>query len=165
MLIYNGNQDLLNNRGIGICGSLYPSEYGTNVVEDFVSKQTKTLVFHDEKGIARVGIRHAKLKEKKLIIISKYRPYIKYDESGLVLYIWVKDQNEKIYTHLFEQLIGQLAVIELAKSSSLLLMIDNLIGQNIEIYVIPGPIYSKNSSGSNLLIAEGANLLYDELEI
>lgn len=165
MLVYCGNKKLLKQKGIGVCGSLYPSEYGMQVVKDFVDKQKQTLIFHDEKGIARLGIRQAKINGQKIIIISKYKPYIQYPNNGQVLYIWIKENNEELYVQVFEQLIDKLAVIELAKSSSLLLLIDNLINNNIEIYVIPGTIYSKNSSGCNLLIAEGANLLYDELEI
>lgn len=165
MIVYNGNKKILKQKGIGICGSIYPSEYGIQVVKDFVNKQNKTLVFHDEKGIARAGIRQAKIKQKQMIIISQYESYVKYDYLGNILYIWVQKNNKEVYMNLFAILIEKLAVIELATSSSLLLLIDNLLNNNVEIYVIPGPIYSKNSSGTNMLIAEGANLLYDELEI
>ncbi len=165
MLLFNGNKYLLNKKGIGICGSIYPSDYGIEVIKDFVSKQKQVLVFHDEKGIARIGIRQAKQVNKKVIIISRYKPYIDYDKHGNVLYIWIKDQNERLYIETFESLVDKVAVIELSKTSRLFLMLDNLINKNVDIYVIPGPIYSKNSAGCNMLIAEGANLLYDELEI
>ncbi len=165
MIIFYGNKNLLTNNGIGICGSIYPSEYAMHVIGDFVKKQKNTLVFHDEKGIARHGIRCAKLHNKKVIIISKYKSYIDYSENSNILYIWIKNQNEELYLEVFQKCISKLAVIELAKSSRLMIMIDNLIESNTEIYVIPGQIYTKQCSGSNMLIADGANLLYDELEI
>ncbi len=165
MLLFNGNEKLLEEKGIGICGSIYPSEYGIDVIKDFVDSQKQLLIFHNEKGIARVGIRQGKLKNKRIIIISRYRSYIEYEPDGNILFIWVLNSNEQLYFNVFESLVEKIAIIELSKTSRLFLLIDNLLNKNVEIYVIPGPIYSKNSSGCNLLIAEGANLLYDELEI
>ncbi len=165
MIKYYGNKDLLKGENIGICGSLYPSEYGIKVVKDFVKKQSKTLVFHNEIGIAKAGINQALIQNKKIIVISKKKIFSDFIESGNVLFIEVESQDNIEYLNLFEKTVQKLAIVELSKTSSLMEMIDEMIENSKEIYVIPGTIYSSNSTGTNLLIAEGANLLYDELEI
>ncbi len=167
MLKYYGNQKLLKKTKIGICGSLYPSKYGIQVTEDFVKKQQKVLVFHDEIGIAQVGISVAINYQKEIIVISKKKRLIpsSMNNKMLVVVVDYQNNNNSKYLEVFEKIINKLTVIELAKTSRLLYMIDNLLDNNVEIYVIPGTIYSKKCSGSNLLIAEGANLLHDELEI
>ncbi len=166
MFKYYGNKDLLQKHKIGICGSLYPSDYGHKVTIDFVQKQSKVLVFHDEIGIAQTGIKTAIEHRKDVIVISRKKRIIADNMIDKMLIIYVDETHDnEYYISLFERIIDKLAVIELARSSRLLLMVDNLLDKDVEIYVIPGSIYSTKSTGSNLLIAEGANLLYDELEI
>ncbi len=165
MLKYYGNKSLLKEENIGICGSLYPSEYGMKVVKDFVKKQNKVLVFHNEIGIAKTGINQSLILNKKIIVISKKEIAFDFTKNGNVLFIKIDAENKVEYLNLFEKIVQKLAIVELSKTSTLMEMVDEMIENNKEIYVIPGPIYSSNSSGTNMLIAEGANLLYDELEI
>ncbi len=165
MIKYYGNHKLLKCIKIGICGSLYPSEYANKVTIEFVRKQKKVLLFHDEIGIAKLGIDTAIKNQQQLIVITKKKRIIPERMKDKMLVIQVDNAENNLYIQLFERLVDKLTVIELARSSRLLMMIDNLLGKNIEIYVVPGQIDSEKSSGSNLLIAEGANMLYDELEI
>ncbi len=165
MFKYYGNRELLNHVKVGICGSLYPSDYANKVTIEFVKKQKKVLLFHDEIGIAKIGIDTAIINQQELIVITKKKRIIPEMMKDKMLIIEVDNAENILYIQLFETLVDKLTVIELARSSRLLMMIDNLLGRNIEIYVVPGQIDSEKSSGSNLLIAEGANMLYDELEI
>ncbi len=153
MIKYYGNKNLLEEENIGICGSLYPSEYGIKVVKDFVKKQSKVLVFHNEIGIAKAGINQALILNKKIIVISKKKITFDFVENGNVLFIEVEVDDNIKYLNLFEKVVQKLAIVELSKTSSLMEMIDEMIENSKDIYVIPGPIYSSNSSGTNLLIA------------
>lgn len=167
-----GNEELISEELLGVCGSIYPSEYGLKYTADFVKAQKKTLVVMYAKGISMQTIVTSLVHKKPIVVVVKDEELINpgivnsiVQYGGLIIYL--ENETNPLITcfEFIDQLISEMCIIELAMSSSLMYLVDILNNNNKEIYALPGSVYSNNSLGTNMLISEGASILYLGLEI
>ena len=178
-LFYKGNVELLNTKCIAIVGSRQASDYGLKVAKIFSSELSKngyTIVSGGARGIDSTShIGALENKEKTILVKGNSIEYIYPPENrsleeeilkndGLLLSEYLIGTKPTKYTfparnRIISGLSSGILVVEAALKSGALITADLAISYNREVFAIPGNITSKNSSGTNLLIKQGAKVV------
>ena len=139
-----------NNKNIYIYFKDYFSKYGIKVLNYFIKifSNNNCNVF-------------SKYKEKclkiKYISISNINEY-NFKEN---CYIYIS----KLYMEIFLKILNCLVIIEAKYEEEAIKLVDTLLQNNKDIYVVPSNIFNKNSYFSNYLIKQGADILLNKQDI
>ena len=139
-----------NNKNIYIYFKDYFSKYGIKVLNYFIKifSNNNCNVF-------------SKYKEKclkiKYISISNINEY-NFKEN---CYIYIS----KLYMEIFLKILDCLVIIEAKYEEEAIKLVDTLLQNNKDIYVVPSNIFNKNSYFSNYLIKQGADILLNKQDI
>ena len=139
-----------NNKNIYIYFKDYFSKYGLKVLNYFIKifSNNNCNVF-------------SKYKEKCLKI--KYISISNIDEYNFKenCYIYIS----KLYMEIFLKILDCLVIIEAKYEEEAIKLVDTLLQNNKDIYVVPSNIFNKNSYFSNYLIKQGADILLNKQDI
>jgi len=176
--LYVKGKILPQEKAIAIVGTRNCSDYGKQVAYDFSSKLAKlgiTIVSGLAQGIdtcAHQAALEAKGRTIAVLGTGINNIYPRFNtklaeeisKNGAVISEYEPEANGTKYT--FPQrnrIISGLSlgtiVIEAPERSGALITADFAMEQNREVFIIPGPIYSENSKGTNQLIKQGAKLI------
>ena len=139
-----------NNKNIYIYFKDYFSKYGIKVLNYFIKifSNNNCNVF-------------SKYKEKclkiKYISISNINEY-NFKEN---CYIYIS----KLYMEIFLKILDCLVIVEAKYEEEAIKLVDTLLQNNKDIYVVPSNIFNKNSYFSNYLIKQGADILLNKQDI
>lgn len=184
-LYVEGNVELLQKPSIAIIGSRDPSEYGKYQAERFARNLSKLGICiisglargidtishinsmeNEGKTIAVIasGINHIFPPENK-ILVEKIL-----ENGGAVVSEWQPEENIIMSrfparNRIISGLSDGILVVEARQRSGSTITARYGIKQGKEIFCIPGNIDQKRSSGTNLLIQEGANLVMSVKDI
>ena len=177
VLFYKGDISLLKGDKISVVGSRIPSRYGCNVTKEICSilSQKATLISGMAKGIDALvhsscipfaktigvlgcGIDVIYPKENRSLfremaltqlIISEYPANVKPEKYHF-----------PVRNRIIAALGNSLVVTEAGMKSGTFLTVNEALGLNKDIYVVPYPLLGE-MSGCNYLIQQGANILAD----
>lgn len=181
-LFCRGDTALLYADGIGMVGTRTPTSYGKSVSEGFsreLSQRGLTIISGAAKGVdAKVHEACLDAKGKTLAVLgcgvdraypAENKLLLKdIAENGLIVSEFLMGtkpdaQNFPRRNRIISGLSLGTLVIEAAERSGSLITAYFALDQNREVFSIPGPITSKQSHGTNLLIKQGAKLV-DSIE-
>lgn len=172
-----GNLELLNNKNnIAIIGSRNCTKYGEKVAKDFafnLANEEVCVISGLAKGIdsfAHIGALKANGKTIAVLGSGIDNMYPKenwelFEEiikvKGLIISEYPLGtkplkQNFPARNRIISGLSDGVLVVEARKNSGTNITVDFALEQGKDVFVIPGNIYSKTSSGTNFLITEGA---------
>ena len=180
-----GNINLLNKISIAIVGSREYDNYGLEQTKRFASylaEKNICIVSGLARGIDTIAHTYSKDKIGKTIaVIASGFNYIYPNENkklvkdiveqgGLIISEW--DENTPITTYRFPKRnriisglsVGTLVVEATCKSGSMITA-RYAMKQDREVFCIPGNLDKARSSGTNMLINEGANLVMSPQDI
>ncbi|WP_194190494.1 DNA-processing protein DprA [Clostridium chrysemydis] len=180
-MFYKGNIKLLNEPTVGVVGSRRHSTYGekaTNVLVKEMAKVGFTIVSGGALGIDAVAHKSALNNNGNTIAvlgsgidvlypnsnrflleeISKYGLLLSEFPLGTKPFAFNFPRRNRIISALSYKLL----VPEAKKGSGSIITVDlsNEIG--IEVGVVPGSIFSEYNVGTNMLLSEGATIVYDK---
>ncbi len=179
VLFYKGNIDLLNKRCISIVGSRNASEYGINCTRKIVQSLSKRYVIVSglAKGIDSIAHNEALRNDTPTIGFigsglntmypsSNKDLYYQMYDRGLVLseypdHVGVRKEHFPWRNRLIAAMGEKVIVTEASKKSGTMLTVNEAINLSKDVYVVPYPLTKNNDSGCNLLLSQGAFLLYD----
>jgi len=184
-----GNQNLFENKMVGIVGSRKSTAYGNEVaykVGKILSNQGYTVISGLANGIDAYAHKGAlEGKGSTIAVIGSGLDYIYPKENtklfldiskeGLIIsefYLGTKplSYNFPRRNRIISGLCDFLIVIEATHKSGSLITVNHAIKQGKDVLAVPGEIFSKTSEGTNMLIRDGAyplislNDLYEYLE-
>lgn len=175
VIYYLGDIKLLDQEMISIIGSRKCTEYGKNATGKIIEQlSSKVIVSGFAYGIDQIahekaikfgkptiavigsGLENIYPYNKTLIkemidnnlIITEYPPLVKAKP-------WHFPMRNRLIASLGEQLL----IIEASIKSGSLITVGIALELNKEIYALPGNVFSFQSTGTNLLLEEGANVL------
>lgn len=178
ILFYLGDIQIANDKIVLITGTNFPSEYGKKATRDLINSQQiqscvlsgfmygidtivhRELINNKQKGIAVLASGFNNIYPvKNEFLINKIAI------NGLVISPFSLEFKADVHSFAFRnQIMAALAeeiyIIEAKNDSYPLHIVDYAINYGTEIYALPGSIYNENSQGPNLLISEGANVIY-----
>ncbi len=177
-LFCRGNTGILHSDSIGVVGTRTPSAYGKQISADFsreLARQGLSVVSGAARGVDAVAHR-ACLQEKGNTIAvlgnGADRVYpadnrALYDDivrKGLMISEFLMGskpdaQNFPRRNRIISGLSLGTLVIEAAERSGSLITAYFALDQNREVFAVPGPVTSRQSRGTNLLIKQGAKLV------
>ena len=139
-----------NNKNIYIYFKDYFSKYGIKVLNYFIKifSNNNCNVFSEYKE---------KCLKIKYISISNINEY-NFKEN---CYIYIS----KLYMEIFLKILDCLVIIEAKYEEEAIKLVDTLLQNNKDIYVVPSNIFNKNSYFSNYLIKQGADILLNKQDI
>lgn len=172
-----GNLKLLNNeKNIAIIGSRNCTKYGEKVAKDFafnLAKEDVCIISGLAKGIdsfAHIGA--LKANGKTIAVLGNGIDNMYPKENLVVFENIIKNegliiteyplgtkplkQNFPARNRIISGLSDGVLVVEARKNSGTNITVDFALEQGKDVFVVPGNIYSKTSSGTNFLITEGA---------
>lgn len=182
VIYYYGDISLLNKKLICLIGNNRLSNYGKKVVDDIVNSvnepnviccnffsdfmkrvvintgtNIKNNIFISEIGFDKLRD-FDKKKVSKLacnnLIISLYAPCCEIIGDNIF-------RTDKIMVSLSKKII----IVETYKNSVIFNLVDLALDLDIGVYVVPTNIYDITCAGNNMLLAEGAGLLYFDWDI
>ncbi len=178
VIFYHGNIHLLKEKCISIVGSRMASDYGIACTKKIVKElqEEYTIVSGLAKGIDAVAHLSA-IKEKKHTIgvigsgLLTHYPRCNEDlyqsmfQHELIISeypdkVGVRKEHFPWRNRLIAALGDKLIVSEASCKSGTMLTVNEAICLSKEIYVVPYPL-TDEESGCNLLVSQGANLIYD----
>ncbi len=179
IIYYIGDLKLLEQRLVYITGEHYPSDYGMIATADYIKNiNDKVIISGLTYGIDyQANLKALQNNLKTIAVVSQglnfvYPPhainlYQKIKEDHLVLSIYPPMQRLK--KNMFAQrneilvnLADEVCIMEAKENSYLIKIAEYAQEQVKEVYALPGSIYSVKSQGTNLLIQEGASVIYLE---
>jgi DNA processing protein len=179
-LFYRGDISVLKTDVIGVVGTRNPSEYGRIVTEKFCHDLVKcnlTIVSGLARGVDTIAHRTVvKNKGRNIAVLGCgldqiYPPENKnlakqITENGVIMSEYrigtIPDPvNFPRRNRIISGLSLGVLVSEAGAKSGALITAYQALDQNREVFAIPGPIISRKSLGSNLLIKQGAKLVQD----
>ena len=178
-LYIKGNKNILNNISISIIGCREASNYGINTAKEFaynISKQDVNIISGLAKGIdsaAHLGAIQAK--QKTVAVLGNGLDTI-YPKENFKLAQDILNSNGAIISEyplgtsprkehfparnrIISGMSNGIIVVEAREKSGTLITVDFALEQGRDVFVIPGNIDSKNSTGTNRLIKQGAKLV------
>lgn len=178
VLFCRGDISLLNSDSIGIVGTRTPTRYGKTVSAEFsqaLAQRGLTIISGAAKGVDAI-VHQACLKSqgKTLAVLgcgvdrvypAENRELLdSISSSGLIVSEFLMGskpdaQNFPRRNRIISGLTLGTLVIEAAERSGSLITAYFALDQNREVFSIPGPIDSRQSKGTNLLIKQGAKLV------
>lgn len=179
VIFYRGNVSLLQKRCISIVGSRNASEYGTICTKKITQIVSKNYVIVSglAKGIDSIAHTTAIEENKHTIGVigsglathypycneSLYQKMFMYDLviSEYPDCIGVRKEHFPWRNRLIAALGEKLIVTEATYKSGTMLTVNEAITLSKDVYVVPYPLNNQNESGCNLLINQGANIIYD----
>lgn len=179
-----GNVEILNNKSVGIVGSRNATDYGKFVARDIAKKigdegyniisglargidKYSHLGALDSKKSKTIAVLGTGVDEESIYPLENKKIYERILEDGGVILseypIGTKpiSYNFPARNRIISGLSDKILVVEASIKSGSLITVDFALEQGKDVWVIPGNIYSKNSQGTNRLIAEGANIFID----
>lgn len=179
-LFIRGNIDLLNKKTIGIIGSRKTCLYSLNKTYEIVEKLKKhdiVIVSGFAIGIDEAAHRAAILNNIPTIAVlgcglgynyPKNRSWMRKEIIKNGLFITSYEQNTApkswhfpIRNRLLSCICDSLIIIKCSIKSGTMITAKHALEQGKDIWVLPSNIGDFNSIGSNYLIYQGANILYD----
>jgi DNA processing protein len=179
ILYVKGNKEILNDLCIGIIGCRDASKYGERISKEFaytLSKHNINIISGLARGIdsfAHIGCMAAN--GKTIAVLGSGIDYIYPPENKIIYEEIIRKQGIIISEYIMgtKPLAGNfparnriisgissgLIVVEAKEKSGTLITVDFALEQGKEIYVVPGNIDSPNSSGTNELIKQGAQII------
>ena len=178
-IFYKGNIEILKGKCIAIVGSRIATNYGllvANKISSELSNKNLIIVSGGARGIDTAA-HMATIKNKKSTILVKgssleyiYPPENKYIEeqilqnNGLILSEYLVGTKPSKYTfpernRIISGISRGVIVVEASQKSGALITADLALEYNREVFAVPGNITSKTSSGTNLLIKQGAKVV------
>lgn len=179
IIFYKGNIRLLSSPLIAITGSTNPSNYGLLVTSGIVRKmQGKVILTNFGYGIEQHTLTSCLVNKKysigilasgfdNIYPINNFELYTQMIKNNLIISTFlptekITEDNLIKRNQLMAALCEKVIVIEANLKAHAMHIADYVIELNKEVYAVPGSIYSERSQGTNLLIQEGANVMYDE---
>lgn len=184
LLFCKGDLRILNSMAIGVVGTRNPSSYGRLITEKFCRELTEsnfTIISGLARGVDTIAHQTVLNLEGNTVAVLG---------SGLDTIYPPENRNlaGRITRHgvlLSEYMIGTIPdprnfprrnriisglslgvlITEAGAKSGALITAYQALEQNREVFSIPGPINSRKSTGSNLLIKQGATLVQDTQDI
>ncbi len=177
VLYYIGDISLFDNRLISIIGTRTPTKYGMAATADVVRtyNQQNVIISGYGFGIARQALMSGIINDNKVICITSRNITESLERDKLLmkkianehLLITEIPPNKKATLESFairNKIIGVLSdevnVIEARANSIILDVVDTALEYGNQINALPGEVYNENSVGTNLLLNEGANMIY-----
>jgi DNA processing protein len=177
-LFCRGNIELLKSDSIGMVGTRTPSLYGKDISREFsrdLAQRGLTIVSGAAKGVDTF-VHQACLKARgKTIAVlgngvdriypAENRPlFDQLVEQGLMVSEFLMGskpdaQNFPRRNRIISGLSMGTIVVEAAERSGSLITAYFALDQNREVFAVPGPVNSRQSRGTNLLIKQGAKLV------
>lgn len=182
-----GNEKILNDFGIGIVGTRYPTEYGIQITKSLaygLVRKNINIISGMAKGIDTVAHEMAIMAHGKTIAVlggglsniypkENKRLFLEIINSGGAV-ITEYEENAKAMPENFPKrnriisaLSNGVVVTEAPERSGSLITADFALEQGKEVFAVPGNANSKKSKGTNGLIKQGAKLtenIFDILE-
>ena len=178
ILFYIGDITVLNSNAIAVVGTRNPTQYGKMITEKFCNDLIKyklTIVSGLARGIDTIAHRTViKNKSKTIAVLGCgldqiYPPENKnlaqqITENGIIISEYrigtIPDPgNFPKRNRIISGLSLGTLVSEAGEKSGALITAYQALEQNREVFAIPGPVSSRKSHGSNLLIKQGATLV------
>ncbi len=181
ILFYEGNYQLLEEKGVALIGSRIHHPYGERMCKHVctILKPHCAIVSGLAKGIDAIA--HREAMDHQTIAVIGCGLDVHYPRENHALYEQMKQRQliiseypdgVKPLAHHFpwrNRLIAALSqavvVIQAKKRSGTLLTVNEALSLNIPIYCIPYAFDDPNGEGCNLLISQGANILIDDQDI
>ena len=179
VIFYEGDLSLLKKECVSIVGSRNASEYGINCTKEIVRRLSDRYVIVSglAKGIDAVAHKTAlEINHDTIAVIGsglkthypKCNEYLyqKITENGLIIseypdLVGVKKEHFPWRNRLIAALGERVFVTEATCKSGTMLTVNEAITLGKDVYVVPYPLKTVNDSGCNLLLSQGAFLLYD----
>ncbi len=187
-LFCRGKLELLKSDCLGMVGTRTPSHYGKEISQEFsreLSRQGVTIVSGAAKGIDTY-VHETCLREQGNTVavlgngVDRVYPaenrllYDQISEKGLLISEFLMGskpdaQNFPRRNRIISGLSLGIIVVEAAERSGSLITAYFALDQNREVFSVPGPVNSRQSQGTNILIKQGAKLvanvqdIFDEL--
>lgn len=173
VIYYKGDVELLKSRPTAIMSDHYPTSYGKFVSVDIVKMLSTKQVVIVSKGIGVAADVEEELHREGRLAIYVYNKSIEKVEcpiNSLIISAVVpeaKIENESIQNdNIFIPVVSsKLIVVEASCESSINKIVDIAIDFNVQVYGVPGNVYSIKSLGVNNLIQDGANVLNIKLDL
>ena len=188
IIYYKGDLELCNEESIGVIGTRNPTEYGKKISKDiacYISNNNISVISGMAYGIdtyAHLGalIGHSRktvaVLGNGLLECDIYpRSNIKlfnmiYEGGGLIISeypIYTKAAKEYFpaRNRIIAAISDKIIVVEAGIKSGSFITVDYALDMGIDVYAVPGGIYSSKSIGCNQLIKEGANMLCNMKDI
>lgn len=171
VIYYYGDIHYLNEKLTAITGSTNNTFYGDLFLKKFLKdKANKSIITGTSFGIDNIVYKYSKeymlnsiaLFGGGLSKINKKRYYYLYSKLIFSEYPPSKEVSKETIleaNRLITSLCQNLFIIESAIHDKSMLIVGEALDQQKEIYALPGSVFSKKSTGTNLLIEEGANIL------
>ena len=180
-----GNTQILNEFGIAIVGTRYPSKYGEETSKSLsynLAKYNVNIISGMAKGIDAASHKGCIMGKGKTIAVlgsgfnhiypkenlKLYREIIK--NGGVVITeyeedVFPKPENFPKRNRIISGLSRGVVVVEAAKRSGSLITAELALEQGKEVFAVPGNISSLLSKGTNELIQDGAKLITNVFDI
>lgn len=188
ILIYLiGNDEILNNKSIGIVGCRESSNYGNKSACSIayeLSKRKINVISGLAKGIdanAHIGSVMAKSTGKTIAVLGNGIDTIYPKENKNIAEMILKSggaiiteyplgtkpekQNFPLRNRIISGISNGIVVVEAKEKSGTLITVDFALEQGRNVYCVPGNIDSKNSYGTNNLIKQGAKVFTEMNDI
>lgn len=165
VLYYKGNKKVLNNMGVSIFVGKNIDNYGKevyeylskNLIQDKIPIVTKFEEYDKQTFLNNVNnnnilVLSTGIKENvfasKAVILSEYEPYINSDKNTII-------KRNRIITGLTKETV----LIQMEISDGAGYIVDTILQQNREIWVVPADIFKIQNFYTNELLKQGVNIL------
>lgn len=175
-VIYSkGDVSLCNEETLGVIGTRHPSNYGIRATKELlppVVQSGRVIVSGMARGIDTTAHHRAILAKGKTIAVIAGGFFHIYPRENKLLAETLANDHLLISEYppdrrpqkwhfpernrIISALSNRLFVVEAGERSGTLITVDQALEQGRDVCVLPGPIYSKTSMGTNRLIEQGA---------
>jgi DNA processing protein len=184
LLFYRGDIQVLNTKAIGIVGTRNPSTYGKMVTEKFcreLAERDFTIISGLARGVDTIAHQTALKSQGRTVAVLGSGMDMIYPPENRKMADQITEKGVLVSEYLIgtfpdprnfprrNRIISGLSlgvlVTEAGEKSGALITAYQALEQNREVFAVPGPINSRKSVGTNLIIKQGATLVQDTQDI